>query len=648
MTLGTALLAGYNVAQMLGFLSNNFPNIGRKINQAKRIGYDTKKIVDFFSDMTPQDLEKYENSDSVRDENPWIDADKVHRESSAYSTMRKNAPKLALGVGIPLAAFTAYRALRPLGSQAVHPDEISQVGEQIGFNPKGISMDTQQQLTGPQPEAPPQPEITPEAPIQAPIEEPLPQEEPPNPQALDIVERLQYGNIIDQLAAKNESVETIEGVLNNLIGPKGRNWLKSQTKDPLSKIISDYLTLKGPQKEEEPIVEGIEPIEEEETKIDPETKLYEDLEKADPEKRKVILRELKGIDTLRTAEKLNIPINKDKTITAYHGTRSGDKIRKTGIIKNFPFFSTEEKTAKDYAYGASGRNKPEVFKINLDPKDIGITGVEEGAYITSNIENVPIKQPSSRETKPIEQEPEIPKFDPATEKKGEVVQTKSGDIGTLKGIDGSGALIEVDGKVQKVQFEDLMGQTEVVRDAVIVIDPKEVPEEERSAALGFVLTPPSRRDIMISHGPSGKFYRYWRKDGGKVEESIVEQLKEGQRFPISTGRTYMGAYDSEDEDSRGTVAYHRLSSKAQKHGEQDKKTKTIKGKIRDEDGNIIGQEDVEVPLDYWYEEYENTYTHGFIKKFLKALQSAVKAFRPIKALKSAVKAFTPKKKRKKK
>lgn len=534
-SLGTALLAGYNVAQLLGFLSNNFPNIGRRITEARRLGYDTKKIVEFFSDMTTEDLQKYENSDEVKGQNPWIDADKLQREQSAYATIKKQAPKVAALAAIPIAAFTAYRALRTPESPAIQPDEISQVGEQIGFQPKGIGFSPQQALPEPEPIQPetqpepiqPQPEpIQPEPePVpQAPIE---PQEEPPNPKALELIDdRMKYGNIIKQLVEKNESIETIEGVINNLLGEKGRNWLKTQTKDPLSKIIKDYLTLTKEPTKEEPIQDQLEPTTET-------PQLPEELPKEETPQQPPIKEPIKPIKE----------------------------------------------------------------------KEVKLT---------------PDKQP-----KPT-------KFDPGKDKKGDVVQTSGGEVGTIEGLDGSGALVNVNGKIKKVQFEDLEGQTQEVQDAKIVIDPKDVPEEDRSAALGFVLTPPSRRDILISHGASGKFYRYWKKDGSPIDEKIVSELKVGQRFPISTGRTYMGGWDADDEDSRGTVAYHSLTMKGQKYGEEDKKTKMMNKKTKDDAGKVISEEEIEVPLDYWYEEYEDTYTHGYIKKFLKLLRAAIKAFRPKK------------------
>lgn len=113
MTLGTALSAGYSIAQLLGFISGNYPNIGKKIQEAKKLGYDINEIAKYFSSMSPSELESYENSGFMKGNNPWVDSDETQRKRSAYEKVKKNAPKLAGAVAAPLGAYVAYRALKP-------------------------------------------------------------------------------------------------------------------------------------------------------------------------------------------------------------------------------------------------------------------------------------------------------------------------------------------------------------------------------------------------------------------------------------------------------------------------------------------------------------------------------------------------------
>lgn len=126
MNIGNALAAGYTIAQTLGFITGNYPNIGRRIKEAQKLGYDVEKIIKSFSNMTPEDLESYENSYTFKSKNPWIDSDKLQRDRSAMKTISK-AGKIAGATVIPLAAYGAYRALRPA---------IAQMGQQLGSNPQ--------------------------------------------------------------------------------------------------------------------------------------------------------------------------------------------------------------------------------------------------------------------------------------------------------------------------------------------------------------------------------------------------------------------------------------------------------------------------------------------------------------------------------
>ena len=183
-------------------------------------------------------------------------------------------------------------------------------------------------------------------------------------------------------------------------------------------------------------------------------------------------------------------------------------------------------------------------------------------------------------------------------------------IGTVVANRNGKALIDVGGKKFQVDEDDLEQEPEEIKRAEIVIRPEEIPENLRSAALGFVSVPKSRRDIDIMYGPSGKFYRYYRKDGKPIPDDVIEKLREGQTMPISSGDTYMGAFDASVADSRGTVAYHDLKARAQN------KEAVEKGMMRK--GRLVKEEN-DPEKELWYEELESPFIHGFIEQFLKTL-----------------------------
>lgn len=207
--------------------------------------------------------------------------------------------------------------------------------------------------------------------------------------------------------------------------------------------------------------------------------------------------------------------------------------------------------------------------------------------------------------------------------KSDFVATPSG-IGEVVALRNGQALVDINGKLSKVSIDDLEQEPEEIKRAEIVIKPEDIPEKLRSAALGFVSVPKSRRDIDIMFGPSGKFYRYYRKDGKPVSEDIIEKLREGQTMPISSGDTYMGAFDASVADSRGTVAYHDLKSKAQS------KEAVEKGVMRK--GAQV-KEEADPSKEFWYEELESPFIHGFIDEFLKTLTKRSREYQKAKKTK---------------
>ncbi len=157
MNIGAALSVGYTIAQAIGFLTDNFPKIGRKIKEAKKLGYDVEQIVKSFSNMSPEDLKRYENSKQLDTDNPWISAAETQRERSAAVKGKEHLIKGAKLAAIPLAAYGLQRYL----NKAVQPSEILE-----GYNELPAPDETLQLEQMP-PETPsPTPTPQPQEPIQ--------------------------------------------------------------------------------------------------------------------------------------------------------------------------------------------------------------------------------------------------------------------------------------------------------------------------------------------------------------------------------------------------------------------------------------------------------------------------------------------------
>lgn len=215
-----------------------------------------------------------------------------------------------------------------------------------------------------------------------------------------------------------------------------------------------------------------------------------------------------------------------------------------------------------------------------------------------------IKQPEQEINLPdkeIQQE-EFPPINQKESKTGDTVITDSGEIGTVKGISGHLALIEENGKLKQIPIEQLRGQPEAIRNSKVIFDPSTISEEDRSAALGFVLPLPDKMSIIdIFH--NGKPYIYKRKDGKPFDESIIRRIVDGTDIPLTKGDTFMGAYNPEKGDSRGSANHKELVSRAQKAGDPDDPTK-----------------------DLIFEEIDDSYIHGYYKEFMNILRSFTKAY----------------------
>jgi len=125
MNIGTALNVGYTIANVISFLTGNYPKLGKKIKEAQKLGYDVEKIVKTFSSMTTEQIERFENSKELDSGNPWISASETQREGSAAIKGKeylKKGAKIAGAVAIPLAAYGLQRYL----NKGVYPSEILQ------------------------------------------------------------------------------------------------------------------------------------------------------------------------------------------------------------------------------------------------------------------------------------------------------------------------------------------------------------------------------------------------------------------------------------------------------------------------------------------------------------------------------------------
>lgn len=230
------------------------------------------------------------------------------------------------------------------------------------------------------------------------------------------------------------------------------------------------------------------------------------------------------------------------------------------------------------------------------------TVIEESARFQAGQEQLQVKSENVSEKNIITPQP-ITKVEQA--QKGETVLTEDGSIAEIKGVSGNNFLIEENGKVRQVSMESLRAQPEAIKKAKIVFDPSSIPEDDRSAALAISLPMPDKSGI-INMFHDGSFYLYKRKDGKPLDETLIKRITEGQDIPITSGDTYMGAWNLDKGDSRGSAAHKELTAMSQSLEDMSKKDDPAK--------------------QLTFEKITNGFTHGYLQEFMKLLKEATRNY----------------------
>lgn len=243
-------------------------------------------------------------------------------------------------------------------------------------------------------------------------------------------------------------------------------------------------------------------------------------------------------------------------------------------------------------------NTPEGVAAAIGMKRSGETKIDP--ELLKNIEEY-AKQKPAEAVEPPEESKEN-KIEPSS-----IVASPHG-VGEVKAIRNGKAIVEIDGKKHQVNENELENEPEEVKKSVISFDINKVSEDLRSAPLNEVYIPSHKKHITVKFNANAgvekdKRYLYYRKDGQPVDPTIIENLRVGTKLPVTSGDSFWGAWDADEQDSRGTVAFHELTRQAQREGEENDPSKP-----------------------YWFVEEEEVFTHGYRKEYEKHLKQKEKAF----------------------
>jgi preprotein translocase subunit YajC len=207
---------------------------------------------------------------------------------------------------------------------------------------------------------------------------------------------------------------------------------------------------------------------------------------------------------------------------------------------------------------------------------------------------------------------------PTPIKKGDTVITKTGRLGKILDVRDGIASYREGSETKHRKESEIQAEPEIIKSAKIVFDPKTIPENTKSSALGFVTTNKHRTTVDIMYGPSGEFTRFYKKDGSQISEEDIEKIRNGMTTPVTSGDTYMGLWDTSVSDSRGAHVASEFKAKSQPWEE--------------------GVES-DPKKDYWAETLESPFIHGYIKSFLDALSDSSKKYAKASNLRKKVNEF---------
>ena len=223
----------------------------------------------------------------------------------------------------------------------------------------------------------------------------------------------------------------------------------------------------------------------------------------------------------------------------------------------------------------------------------------------------PKEEPSAKEEKFEEEEPERreEELKPLTDvKKGQEVMTPSGIVGQIAAENGKTALIDDGKKFVKVPVDQLHEVSDNYKD--IKFDLSQVKEEDRSAALAYVLPDHNNKALFVRYfeGLKPRMYKYFRKDLQPISQDTLERIGKGLGIPVTSGISFGGAWNQEIGDSRGGANYQDM--------------------VREAEEYVEGSEgDPNVPL--WYVKLDPIFTHGYLEMAENGIREAEKIWNRI-------------------
>jgi len=216
----TALAQGYGEDDILRYMMKVIPKIAPRIEKAKKSGHSSRKILDYFSkNMSEETTKDYQASNIITGRK------KQEAEELTTDLLNKGLRLGSMAFGAHMLSRTAPHLLSrfPLLSNLLGDGAEAEVGAEVAG-----------EATAPVAEA-----IGGAAEVaKSPIEE-------LGPKAVDLIDQMKFGKLVEQLGKQGEEPSIIAGALNKFLSPEQKKWLGEQTKASIEDLVTSYLSQKA-------------------------------------------------------------------------------------------------------------------------------------------------------------------------------------------------------------------------------------------------------------------------------------------------------------------------------------------------------------------------------------------------------------------
>lgn len=510
-----ALSSGFSTLQIMGTLASAYPYLAQRIKDAQKVGHNIEDILKQFQGASKKDLKKF-NDMAKNSANPLIAGQSHAREGSGEAIKRKVLP----AVGLAGAALLASPLLRPAGQAALNLLGGGQGAAAAAGNPaatgamppSGGSVPP----NAPQGAHPPGPSPMGNAPVAAP---PIPTSPapnvaqaaaavaPPTSNSLQVIQQMGLGPKIDNLLQAGNSPETIGPLIEQLLSPGQKKWVGDQIKagaiKPVRELVNDYIQSNPTAPAQAPAAPQFNAPEEA------------------PEEQKKYAQRLEAESKPETPEQAERHTSNIEFWDKFLKNKSANREKPLASTKDF---IREAKVQRDFLNSHYQKNSSSGLH-------------EEAAMDKEAAESLDSYLHHLHEKDALEEHEKHQK----KVAKGSLVATKDGEIGEVKDIKQKEALVESNGKVDKVKVSELIHSPLPEKDLADLHDElvkgieKETGEEVSRMARWVGYDPNKNILQYLTHG--GRMYTY---EDVPAEDS--RNLRGVLHRRSTTGENYIGAY----------------------------------------------------------------------------------------------------------